>query len=279
MAVLQGTVRFHHQKYRRIIFQKEVEKEFVPALCSPEGSKKIEAPNLKQQRTLLFYLMLSIIGAVLIILISLLRSPEIKNLHLFDRMFVGMVFIFACIFGFSLALNPNWIHRFVKRESNGHGNQKGHVLKIKRQGHHPDCEPFEGHTITINNKVRCAGCTGLALGSIASIVMMVFFIVSPNEIPPALLYFLIFLGMFLITFNYLVISMLKDNARLHLISNTLLVIGFLFIVIGVFEKTGSIAYSLLTVLLSFLWLDTRIQLSDWRHSLTCKCCGKDCQVY
>jgi uncharacterized membrane protein len=228
---------------------------------------------------IMFYLILSTIGAALIIMIFWFRSSEIRSINPFDKMFVGGAFISSCIFGLSLALKPNWVGRFVNRGSKGHGSQKVDTTKRKRQAHHPDCEPFEGHTITINKKVRCAGCTGLALGSTVSIVLMIFYVVLPYEIPPTPLYILIILGMILIALNYLDLSILNENAHLHLISNTFLVIGFFLIVISVFEKTGSITYGLLAVVLSFLWLDTRIQLSDWHHSLTCKSCGNVCKVY
>ena len=149
----------------------------------------------------------------------------------------------------------------------------------RRQGHHPDCERFESHTIKIKDKVLCAGCTGLALGSIVSIFLMGVYILLPNEIPPTILHISIMPGMFLIALNYIETVIPTRKTLLHLISNIFLVIGFFFVVIGIFQSAGSVIYGIFGILMSFLWLDTRIRLSSWRHARICEDCGETCKVY
>lgn len=228
----------------------------------------------------IYYLTLSAIGAALIMVVSRFSSSDTNNtIHLLDRMVVGVVFISSCVLGISLALRPNWIKRFTERESHDTKKQQPRTKLRERQGHHPDCERFGSHTIKIKDEVLCAGCTGLALGSIASIFLMSVYILLPNEIPPTILDISIISGTILIALNYMETVILTRNTILHLFSNIFLVIGFFFVVVGIFQSTGSMIYGIFGVLIAFLWLDTRIQLSGWRHTRICKDCSETCKVY
>jgi hypothetical protein len=227
----------------------------------------------------IYYLTLSTIGAALILVVSRFSSSDTNTIHLFGRMVVGVVFISSCVFGISLAVRPNWIKRFTERKSHDMKKQRPRTKLRERQGHHPDCERFESHTITMKDKILCAGCTGLALGSIVSIFLMSVYIFIPKEIPPTILHISIMPGMFLIALNYIETVIPTRKTLLHLISNIFLVIGFFFVVIGIFQSTCSVIYGIFGVLISFLWLDTRIRLSSWQHTMICKDCSETCKVY
>ena len=234
---------------------------------------------MNQKMLVIYYLTLSTIGAALILVVSRFSSSDTNTIHLFDRIVVGVVFISSCVFGISLAVRPNWIKRFIERESHDAKKRKLRTKLRGRQGHHPDCERFESHTIKIKDKVLCAGCTGLALGSIVSILLMGVYILLPNEIPPTLVNISIMPGLVLIALNCIETVIPTRNTLLHLISNLFLVIGFFFVVMGIFQSTGSMIYGIFGVLISFLWLDTRIRLSGWRHARICKDCNETCKVY
>lgn len=234
---------------------------------------------MNQKMLVIYYLILSTIGAALIIVVSRFSSSDTNTIHLFDRIVVGVVFISSCVLGISLALRPNWIKGFTERESHDAKKQQPQTKLRGRLGHHPDCEQFESHTIRLKNKILCAGCSGLALGSIVSIFLMGVYILLPNKIPPAIPHISIMLGMILIGLNYIETIIPTRNTIVHLISNIFLVIGFFFVVIGIFQSTGSLIYGIFGVLISFLWLDTRIRLSGWHHTSICKDCGETCKVY
>jgi len=87
------------------------------------------------------------------------------------------------------------------------------------------------------------------------------------------------LGLIFVFQIYLEIIIFKRNTIIHIVSNVLHVIGFLLITISIFETTGSVIYSSIALLLCFLFLDTRVQLSLYNHSLICKECKKDCKMY
>ncbi len=228
----------------------------------------------------IYYLILSAIGASLIsliILLSLLSSPNIMTIHMPDKLAIGIIFILSCLFGICVAIKPNLIGISSKRGSHDGGHLQ--TIMMEYRGHHPDCEQFRSHTIKIENKILCAGCSGLVMGSVISIVLMSVYIVFHKEIPQTILPVFVIFGMVLIALNYIEIVIPGRKAHFHLISNCFLVISFFFIIIGIFHLTGSIIYGIFVVIISFLWLDTRIQLSNWDHFEVCKNCSETCKVF
>lgn len=235
---------------------------------------------MKEKNPIIYYLILSAIGASLISLImilSLLSSPNTKTIHMSDKLAIGIPFIVSCLFGISIAIKPNLTGSSSKR--GGHDGQHLQTIMIKREGHHPECEQFKSHTIKIENKILCAGCSGLAMGSVISIALMSVYIVFLKKTAQDILPVLILFGMVLIALNYLEIIIPGRKAYFHMISNCFLVISFFFIIIGIFHLTGSVIYGLFGILISFLWLDTRIRLSNWHHVKVCKNCRQTCKVF
>jgi len=190
-------------------------------------------------------------------------------IHMSTKLVVGGAFIISCMLGIYAAVKPDWYPK------GGDGQQS----QIKMIGHHPDCEEFNNHVIKIKNTILCPGCYGLAFGSVISILLMSCYIVFPIEIQQIHLYVLVILGMFLIVLNYVEITIPARIAYFHLISNIFLVISFFLIILGILHLTGNMIYGLLAVLISYLWLDTRVQLSVWRHSQVCQNCNESCKVY
>jgi hypothetical protein len=218
----------------------------------------------------IYYLILSTIGAALLIVASVFCYSDQNIVHMSDKLVVGGAFIISCIFGIYAAVKPD---RIYPKEGDGQQSQ------IKIIGHHPDCEEFNNHVIKIKSTILCPGCYGLALGAVISILLMSGYIVFPIEIQQIHLYVFVILGMLLIVLNYVEIIIPARIAYFHLISNIFLVISFFLIILGILHLTGNMIYGLLAVLISYLWLDTRVQLSVWRHSQVCQNCNESCKVY
>ena len=236
---------------------------------------------MNQKMLVIYFLTLSTIGATLIVIVNWLSPLNVYTIHIFDKIVVALAFILSCLFGITLAFWPKWIKRLINKEGHDILEKDPETKKRKHQGHHPDCEPFKNHTIKIKNKILCTGCTGLAIGSIVSILLMGAYISLPlpNGLPLTGLNILIMLGLALVFQNYIETVSTTRNVLLHLISNIFLIIGFFFVVIGIFQLTGRITYGIFGVIISFLFLDTRIQLSLWRHAKICKDCSENCKVY
>jgi hypothetical protein len=193
---------------------------------------------------------------------------------------VGGAFLTSCLIGLSLALKPNWMKGIIRSErdkeyqiSDYGGPQRS------RYGHHPDCQGFNLHVIKTEKRTYCAGCLGLALGSVLGIVLVCLYIFFPpifESIPPISI---ILVGFTFIVFNFIVGIIRNRDQYLHIGSNIVLVMGFFFVIFGVLEQSANISLGIFAVILSFLWLDTRIQLSHWHHKNICGNCANSCKAY
>jgi len=232
---------------------------------------------LNQNKMVFYYLLLSIIAIVFVLTMIFVRSHA-NIITFYEKLFVAAIFFASCLFGISLAIYPNWWRTYTHQTNH---TSKVQEEKIKRsfQGHHPDCKTFKSHVIVIKNKPRCAGCLGLALGSLVSILLMALYLFLPYRLPVAISYILLILGIFALLLVYGEIILNNRHTLIHIIINSLLVLSFLVITISVVEITKGPVYGILTILICFLWLDTRIHLSNQQHKNICASCTKSCKTY
>jgi hypothetical protein len=230
---------------------------------------------LIQNKNIIHYLILSITAAIILIILAFLGGNNVSYINEYDRFFIGGLYIIICIFGFTFAIFPGWIRRItIIRNTNV--NLK--IFSKKRKGHHPDCKRFKNHIITSRNRTLCAGCFGLAIGSIISIILIIFYIILINKLSFVIFNYLFFLGLFIICIVYIEIIFPKRIAVVHTLLNIFFVISFFFITISIFEITRNIFSGVIAIILSFLWFDTRIYLSNYQHFLICKNCNEDCGI-
>jgi len=90
---------------------------------------------------------------------------------------------------------------------------------------------------------------------------------------------LLLLGLLIVPVVYSEILYRNRYAIVHVFLNSLLPLSFFVITVTVGEITGEFIYGFFTILLCFLWLDTRIQLSKWRHGLLCAHCVESCKMF
>lgn len=233
---------------------------------------------MKQKKNVLSFFILSIMSAFILLIITFYSPNNTNNIGIYNRLLLAFIFIIICIFGISLSFFPGW-YKESKIFINKIKEKKNlHNIKRKRQGHHPDCKQFKSHTISVKNKLFCAGCLGLAIGSIVAIFLFLLYLFFINFLPN-IFHFFVTMGLLFVFILYLEIILPIKNAYVHMISNIFFVIGFLFITIGIFEITGNIIYTAVSILILFLFLDTRIQLSSYRHFLICADCKEKCKMY
>ncbi|NIN69724.1 MAG: hypothetical protein GTO63_34580 [Anaerolineae bacterium] len=232
---------------------------------------------MSQKKTVLHMVSLSAIAAAIIVVASWQGTSVPSTIGLVDRLIVGGAFIASCAFGISLAVRPGW----TRRLGAGIGEEAPKDLDHPpgQRGHHPACELFESHTVKWRDRTLCAGCTGLAIGSFVSVPLMGMYVVLQAELPIWALQALLASGLALVGAKYIETLSPWSRASGRIISNGLLVVGFFLIVMSVLELSGSAVLGVLGVVVSFLFLDTRIQLSRWRHVRTCSECSESCKVY
>jgi hypothetical protein len=207
--------------------------------------------------------------------LTFFESTDQNYFGIYDKYFVAVLIIIVYILGLSLAFYPGWYKKRKKAI-----NKKKVVNKIVRNriGHHPDCEQFKNHILKFKNKTFCAGCFGLAIGSIISITLVIIYLlisVNYTAFNPLIL----IIGFIFVFQIYLEIIISKRNSIVHMFSNILHVTGFILIAVSILEITNSVPYTIITILFSFLFFNTRVQLSLYNHNLECKKCKYACKMY
>ena len=149
-------------------------------------------------KNIFYYIILSILAIIMLLVLVFFSSSNINTIGIYDKLFVGGVFITSCLFGISLAVNPGWIKRIMNPRNQGKIRQQAQKPMRKRRGHHPDCNQFQNHTLRIKNKTLCAGCFGLSIGSLISIFLMLSYIIIAGEQPLPISHFLIFPGLIMV---------------------------------------------------------------------------------
>ena len=234
---------------------------------------------MNQTKNIVYYLLLSVVAAALLIIIVAFGSSPLHIITIYDRLVVGSTFIASCIFGLSLATSPGWFKRLTKHGYDPLDKKQTKISARRYLGHHPDCGQFQSHTLKLKKKIWCAGCLGLSIGSLISIMSVSLYISIIQEPSTNIIHMILLSGLIIIALTYVEIMLPARNAIIHVLANVLLVVSFLLITISIFEITGNIIYGLLSILISFLWLETRIQLSNWQHSKTCNNCHETCKMY
>jgi hypothetical protein len=206
---------------------------------------------------------------------AVIGSSNGQLLSTIDRMVIGSALVASFVLGI---VSSAKLVRFKRVNGPGSRVDNGSGCQRRRIGHHPDCERFEDHTMVIGGRVRCSGCLGLGLGCVIGLLLLFLVLIDPFVVPsqgPAL----VVIGLFLVLTNFAETAHHSRTPALHIIGNVILPIGFLSVTIGVSEATGEVAVGLLAVLISYLLLETRIHISDWKHMEICRMCGKICQSY
>jgi hypothetical protein len=246
-----------------------------------------------QKETLNLYLIMSAIGGLLILMLLILAPRGVESVSSTEKMLLCAVLILINILGITLAFRPNWPSQMFK---NNLKNDKSIAPNLKDQrvtsrnfqksrpritrfGHHPDCGRFSGHVLMLNNKRYCAGCIGLALGAAISIALTLLYLLIPVELNGVIWYYFLFFGIFFMLINFIKWKIPNKNPHLNMTFNVILVLSFFLIVIGLFQISGKLIYGLIGVVIAVLWLDTRIQVSNWNHEYICRKCAKLCKEY
>ncbi len=234
---------------------------------------------MKKKNDIFFYIFLSIVAAILVFVLVYFNSSKTNVINFYDKLLISGFIIIGCIFGISLAFFPRWYKKSLKSFKNSQYKKDEIIASRKRKGHHPDCDEFKDHVFKLKKKVYCTGCFGLAIGAFSSIIFVIIYVTVCNKIALLFNYILLFFGLILITFNLTEIILPNRHKIIHIFSNIFIMIGFLMIVISIFEITVSKTYAIIGIIFTFLWLYTRIQLSNLRHSMICEKCKEKCKMY
>lgn len=223
-------------------------------------------------------LLFSVLAGVLLSILVITAPSNTPPITIEEKGVIAGIFIVSCVIGISFTFKPNWIRRYQPWKKNRQKNTKKETTRLF-QGHHPDCHTFQNHRIQLKHKIWCAGCLGLLIGLCISIMLMILYLILDVTQSKIISYLLFIVGLFILTFVCLEIVYSNRHPLVHVFSNSLLPLSFFIIIIAVMGLTGKLVYGFFTILLCFLWLDVRIQLSKWRHNLICTYCTESCKMY
>lgn len=232
----------------------------------------------RRTRVLYFVLLSAVAAALLLTVFSVSRSQE-NSVDFAGKALVGIAFIASCLLGMSMAIHPNWAKKILGQSLRSGAEEHPRAQGREYRGHHPDCAGFQGHRLSVGGRDFCAGCLGILFGAAISVVLMMFYLASDPDIARGNQSILLAFGFGTISIAYVEAALEGRNPVVHLVVNSLMVVGLFLLVAGMLEATETAVFGLLAVMFSFLWMDTRIELSMWRHSLLCAKCPESCKMY
>ncbi len=217
---------------------------------------------VEKKRIQIQYISISIIGLILLSQMLFRETTSIAVPYQ-SSLFLGF-FVIICFIGFIASVSPN----ILRLKS--HSAQSNPDIR----GHHPDCENFQPHILVFKNVVYCAGCSGLAIGAILSlIIIMLYIIFGLMSLSQEFVFW--FGGLFL-TLGMLQHFIDLESSVVHFFLNIILVCGVAMIIITVDFMRTSIFINLYTLAITLFWISSRIRISQEEHIDTCNQCSLTC---
>ena len=220
------------------------------------------------------YLALAMLAAILIMILVILTPLTTHPPSLFDNTIVGVLFIASCILGITFTQRPGWMRKNMKQ-----GTSPLHRPLSSRsfQGHHPNCIMFQDHRLHGKHATWCAGCLGITIGLLLASGFAAFELITSWTLTPDLVW--ISAGFLLLAVAFVEMVLPHRHALVHLFASILLGPGLAILVFVTFQHTGQSIFGLFVLLLEYLWMDTRIQISHWNHARVCNGCIQQCKSF
>ncbi|MDO8122995.1 MAG: restriction endonuclease [Candidatus Hermodarchaeota archaeon] len=225
-------------------------------------------------------LILSLLGLVLLPLMLLNPPPSVVVLP-WQTQLIGFAFMIICILGIIAGISPS--HCSIKRKKRNQSQKEIAVQidspqtkSIRKEGHHPTCDHYSGHVITIKGSFYCAGCSGLVTGAIIAIIgtILFYFLSFPIVYTEATFW----LGFVFVTIGLLqhpLYQLLKLNRGIiRFIINILFVVGSFLLLTSLIQLTNNLILAIYLLLLILYWIFTRIVMSRRSHHLICSRCNR-----
>jgi len=225
-------------------------------------------------------LILSLLGLVLLPLILLNPPPPVVVLP-WQTQLIGIIFMIICILGIIAGITPSHcsLTRNKKKQSRKDitkNTNSTQTKSISKEGHHPTCDHYSDHVITIKESHYCAGCSGLATGAIIAIIGTVLFFFLNFQI--VYLEAVFWLGFVFVTIGLLqhpIYQLLKlHRGIIRFTINILFVVGSFLLLTSLIQITNSLILAIYLLLLILYWIFTRIVMSRQSHHRICSRCNR-----
>jgi hypothetical protein len=218
---------------------------------------------------LLLLVAVSIVGLTLVPL--LLLQPNLqRDLSPLRQPLVGALYGVVCLLGVVAVFYPGRCRLVFQKPAASPNSQKTVSSAVGFRGHHPDCEKFMANRVAIGGSVFCAACTGLLIGAIIAMVVIVLF---------SLGFFSLGAGNFWVlaageVLMLVGLAQIKLDGYIKMAVNALFVVGscIMLVAVDLAAESWLVDVYVLGLIVFILWF--RILLSEWKNKKTCLMCGR-----
>ncbi len=229
----------------------------------------------EQDRIVLPFLILVSFFGLFLVVLSVLNPPVAQEHFTFRKPLVGLAFGVVCVSGVLAVIYPGscaGLMHFKKREKYLHISTEPNNPVLL--GHHASCNHFSTHVIQVGDKVLCATCSGLLVGAVISLVGIGLFFFGNLHIwgDPLLLVLAGALGV-ATGLLYPSVPIKVQSSYTRFIAGVLLAVGSFLILTGAEKAIRSLAVDSFAIILSALWVVSKIHLSRREHRRICARCS------
>ena len=239
------------------------------------SSIDIKHPNL----VLVFLISVSIFGLALSISLIFTVST-LEDGFAYRNLTIASAFCAVCILGIFAVLFPSScsaIPQFWKKYR--HDRRALNVHETTFRAHHPSCENYSTHVLNIGNLKFCATCYGLLVGAILVLFGTgLYFFGSLRIGNPSTS---VLIGAAGVSLGLLQSALPKFSGGLTRFTGSIIfVVGTFLMLTSIDMASRNTSIGLFFVVLSVLWILTKITLSKRDHRQTCSNCSvKSCRYY
>ena len=228
---------------------------------------------------LVFLISVSVFGLVLSTYF-VLNTSALEDYFAYRNLTVGSAFSVVCLLGIFAALFPSSclsIPKFWKRKIHERSTLNIHQTTLR--AHHPSCENYSTHILSISNIRFCATCYGLLFGGTLALFGTGFYFFGNLPIGDPTM--LVLLGAAGVSLGFLQSAYPKFSGSLtRFFASILFVVGTFLMLISIDRAVKNTSIDLFFVAISVLWILTKIALSRRDHKQTCSNCSeKSCEYY
>ena len=216
-------------------------------------------PYIREHRNQLVYVLLAELSLIITSLVVLMAQP----IYLGQTSLLRAVFSLICGLGIIAGVSPASLSFSGAERTDGDGVS----------GHHPDCGKFNGHTVNLLGKRRCAGCTGLVIGAVASLGGLVLGL-APFELGIETVFWS---GVILVGLGLAQHFIDLGNEWVHLLLNILFVVGAWLMFESIQGFGLGLGVQVYFLSMTFFWIWARIRASQWTHVGVCSGCTEKCE--
>jgi uncharacterized membrane protein len=141
------------------------------------------------------------------------------------------------------------------------------------QAHHPSCEEYYTHILSVGKMKFCATCSGMAAGALVALSGAILYFFGGFSVGAPKV--LVLIGAAGVTLGLIQSAWPKHSNGLgRLLASIFFVVGVYLMLVSADETLGSTSVDLFLVTLSMLWIVTRIAFSKQDHLETCSLCSE-----